>query len=74
MGNGVARNSPHHFDMESWYMARLKSFDEVFENKLEKLRKRITKELEKTPKERNKHFVKTLLKEAKALRKMLKND
>ena len=54
-------------------MGRLKNFDEVFQNKLEKLKRSIKKELKKHPKERNRSFVKTLVKEAKYLEKMLKD-
>lgn len=55
-------------------MGRIKNFDEVFEHKLEKLLKVIKRELAKAPKDRNKHFVKTIIKEAKALKKILKGD
>jgi Flp pilus assembly CpaF family ATPase len=54
-------------------MVRLTSFDEVFQNKLNKIVKKIQKQLDLPEKERNKKFVKQLLKEAKSLKRLLKD-
>ena len=50
---------------------RITAFLGVFEGKLDKLRKQIKKELDKPKKERNKHFLKKVLGEAKEIRALV---
>jgi len=50
----------------------ISSFSSVFELKLEKLIKRIQKQIELPKKERNKESLKLMIKEAKELRKLIK--
>lgn len=48
------------------------SMIEIFRDKFEKKQKKIQKLLQLPKKDRNKHYLKLLLKEAKSLRKILK--
>ena len=51
---------------------RITGFLNVFETKVDNARKRIKQELEKPKEERNKKFLKQLLKEAKDLRNLVR--